>query len=199
MKTVFAIGDLVVYGGEGVCRVESIGRSGISCADPTREYYTLAPLYHTGQVITPVDTRVLMRPIMTTQEAEDFVASLAALEAENTAEMSQRAAREHYQAVVTSYDCTRIAAFMKCLCCKRATAIKNGKKVSQLDERYAKRAEDHLYGELAAALGIVGGFVGNILAGAIGLGARNSLGAIIISVVGACVIILVGRFLFGKK
>lgn len=48
-------------------------------------------------------------------------------------------------------------------------------------------------------LGIVGGFVGNILAGAIGLGARNSLGSIIISVVGACVIILIGRFLFGKK
>ena len=48
-------------------------------------------------------------------------------------------------------------------------------------------------------LGIVGGFVGNILAGAIGLGARTSLGAIIISVVGACVIILIGRFLFGKK
>ena len=48
-------------------------------------------------------------------------------------------------------------------------------------------------------LGIVGGFVGNILAGAIGLGARKSLGSIIISVVGACVIILVGRFLFGKK
>ena len=154
MKTVFAIGDLVVYGGEGVCRVESIGRSGISCADPTREYYTLAPLYHTGQVITPVDTRVLMRLIMTTQEAEAFVASLSALEAEDTVEMSQRAAREHYQAVVTSYDCTRIAAFMKCLCCKRAAAIKNGKKVSQLDERYAKRAEDTLYGELAAALGI---------------------------------------------
>ena len=48
-------------------------------------------------------------------------------------------------------------------------------------------------------LGIVGGFVGNILAGAIGLGARNSIGTIIISVIGACVIILLGRWLFGKK
>lgn len=154
MKTVFAIGDLVVYGGEGVCRVESIGRSAISCADPTREYYTLAPLYHTGQVITPVDTRVLMRPIMTTQEAEAFVAALPALDAESTTELSQRATREHYQAVVTSYNCTRIAAFMKLLHNKRMAAIKSGKKVSQLDERYAKRAEDNLYGELAAALGI---------------------------------------------
>ena len=48
-------------------------------------------------------------------------------------------------------------------------------------------------------LGIVGGFVGNILASAIGLGARNSIGTIIISVIGACVIILLGRWLFGKK
>lgn len=48
-------------------------------------------------------------------------------------------------------------------------------------------------------LGIVGGFVGNLLAGAIGLGAHNTLGSIIISVLGACVIILLGRFLFGKK
>lgn len=150
----FSIGDLVVYGGEGVCRVERIGHSAISCADPTREYYTLAPLYHTGHVMTPVDTRVLMRPIMTAAEAEAFVASLPTLEAENTAELNQRAAREHYQAVVTSYDCARLAAFMKTLYIKRAAAIKSGKKVSQLDERYAKRAEDALYGELAAALGI---------------------------------------------
>ena len=48
-------------------------------------------------------------------------------------------------------------------------------------------------------LGIVGGFVGNILAGAVGLGARNSIGAIIISVIGACVILLLCRWLFGKK
>lgn len=48
-------------------------------------------------------------------------------------------------------------------------------------------------------LGIAGGFVGNLLAGAIGLGARNSLGSIIISVIGACVVLLVSRWLFGKK
>ena len=154
MTSVFAIGDLVVYGGEGVCRVESIGRSAISCADPTREYYTLAPMYHTGHVMTPVDTRVLMRPIMTAQEAEAFVATLPALEAEKTGELSQRAAREYYQSLVTSYDCSRLATFIKTLYHKRAAAIKSGKKVSQLDERYVKRAEDALYGELGAALGI---------------------------------------------
>lgn len=150
----FSIGELVVYGGEGVCRVEKIGPSTISCADRDREYYTLAPLYHTGQVITPVDTRVLMRPIMTQQEAESFIAALPQLTEEPLSDLSQRAAREHYQALVTSYDCCRLASFLKALFRKRTAAIQNGKKVSQLDERYGKRAEEHLYGELAAALGI---------------------------------------------
>lgn len=148
----FAIGSLVVYGGEGVCRVEHIGPSAISCADRQRDYYTLTPLYHTGQVITPVDTRVLMRPIMTQQEAEDFLLTLATLPAEELGTLGQRAAREHYQEVVTSYDCCRMAAFIKALYGKRALALQSGKKVSQLDERYGKRAEEHLYGELAAAL-----------------------------------------------
>lgn len=159
VRNVFSVGELVVYGGEGVCRVAGIGPSSISCADRDREYYTLTPLYRTGQVMTPVDTRVLMRPIMTAQEAEDFVAALPQLVEESLTNLSQRAAREHYQAVVTSYDCCRLAAFLKTLWRKRGEALRSGKKVSQLDERYGKRAEEHLYGELAAALGIEKGAV----------------------------------------
>ena len=37
---------------------------------------------------------------------------------------------------------------------RRRWAQKHGRKVSQLDERYLRRAEDQLYGELAAALDI---------------------------------------------
>ena len=58
----FAAGDLVVYGGEGVCRVEGIGPSGMSYDDGDRLYYHLTPLYRSGMVLTPVDTGVLMRP-----------------------------------------------------------------------------------------------------------------------------------------
>ena len=45
-------------------------------------------------------------------------------------------------------------------------------------------------------LGIVGSGVGNWLAGAIGLVARNSLGSFLIGLGGACVVILVSRWLF---
>ena len=45
-------------------------------------------------------------------------------------------------------------------------------------------------------LGIVGSGVGNWLAGAIDLVARNSLGSFLIGLGGACVVILVCRWLF---
>ena len=96
----FAAGDLVVYGGEGVCRVESVGTPDTSGYDKTKTYYTLAPLYRSGQVMTPVDTCVLMRPVMTAQDAAGFLAALPALAAEEPQGQSQRAAREHYHAVV---------------------------------------------------------------------------------------------------
>ena len=45
-------------------------------------------------------------------------------------------------------------------------------------------------------LGIVGSGVGNWLAGAVGLVAQNSLGSFLIGVGGACVVILICRWLF---
>ena len=150
----FAAGDLVVYGGEGVCRVESVGTPDTSGYDKTKEYYTLAPLYRSGQVMTPVDTRVLMRPVMTAAEAAGFLAALPQLPPEAPEGPGQRAAKDHYHAVVTSYDCGRMAAMIKYACRRRRWARQHNRKISQLDERYLRRAEDQLYGELAVALGI---------------------------------------------
>lgn len=150
----FAAGDLVVYGGEGVCRVEGVGTPDTAGIDKTKAYYTLSPLYRTGQVMTPVDTSVLMRPVMTAEEAAEFLRQLPRLEPEEPAGAGQRAVKEHYHAVVTSYDCRRMAAMIKHICQRRCWAQKRGRKVSQLDERYLRRAEEQLYGELAAALNL---------------------------------------------
>lgn len=45
-------------------------------------------------------------------------------------------------------------------------------------------------------LGVVGSAVGNWLASLIGIGATGSIGAILIGVGGACVVILLARWLF---
>lgn len=150
----FARQDLVIYGGEGVCRVVDIGPSTVPGTDKNRLYYTLAPLHRTGQVITPVDTRVLMRPILTRQEAQELLAHLTELEPDKLTAVSPRMMKEHYQAVVSSYDCGDTVRLIRTVALRRAEALRRGKKPSQMDERYLKRAEDQLYGELGAALDI---------------------------------------------
>ena len=51
-----------------------------------------------------------------------------------------------------------------------------------------------------AILGIVGSFVGGLLAGLIGIGAAKiSIGGILLSVVGACVVIWLVRKIIAKK
>ena len=150
----FSVGDLIIYSGEGVCRVEHIGASSISHVDSQQIYYHLQPLYRTGTVMTPVETRVLMRCIMTAQEAESFIGTLPSIPAVEIPVGNPRLAKDCYHQCVMSYDCSRIAALIKALVAKRRAALAGGKKTSQLDERYLKRAQEHLYGELAAALGM---------------------------------------------
>lgn len=103
-------------------------------------------------MLTPVDTKVLMRPILTRQEAEDLIAQLPQLPPEEPESRSMRLLKEFYQQIVTSYDCRRMAGLIRSAVRRRKHALRTGRKVSQMDERYLRRAEIALYGELAAAL-----------------------------------------------
>mgnify|MGYP001510839925 CR=1 FL=1 len=90
----YAAGELVVYGGEGVCRVEGVGAPSLPGMDKTRLYYTLSPLYRSGQVMTPVDTQVLMRPLLTAEEVGQLIAELDQLPEEQAESHSMRAIKD---------------------------------------------------------------------------------------------------------
>ena len=104
MRALFTTGELVVYGGEGVCRIDHIGPADLPGADKEKLYYCLAPLARNGQVLTPVDTKVLLRPVMQEEEARALLARLQELEPEEPAANNMRAIKEHYHEVVMSYD-----------------------------------------------------------------------------------------------
>ena len=61
----FKVGDNIIHGGSGACRVENIGT--LNTGVKGRQYYTLLPYYIKGSsVYTPVDSdKVIMRPVMT--------------------------------------------------------------------------------------------------------------------------------------
>ena len=150
----YQIGEYIVYGGEGVCRVEDVGELTISGSAKGKLYYTLSPLYREGTIYIPVDTTVFMRPVLSRESAQALVRSIPDIEAKPLPGQSLRAVSEQYQQLIHSHSCTDMIQLIKTAYQKRQRKHAQGAKPSQLDERYMKRAEDLLYGELAVSLGI---------------------------------------------
>lgn len=65
-----------------------------------------------------------------------------------------RLAGEYYQRMLENHDCADLVQLIKTIYARQQTAHAAGRKGGQADERYRKRAEDTLYGELAVALDI---------------------------------------------
>lgn len=162
-------GDLIIYSCEGVCRVECVGPLDLSGANRDKAYYTIQPLYREGKIFVPVDTGVFMRPIITRQEADALIRRIPDIEGEVYENRNLRMLNEHYQALLQSHDCEDMLQLIKAVYIKQKENLAMGKKPGLVDERYMKRAEDILYGELAVALGIpkdsVLDYITNILEG----------------------------------
>lgn len=65
-----------------------------------------------------------------------------------------RAAGEQYQKLLSSHDCADLVRLIKTIYVKQQNDQAAGRKGGQVEERYRKRAEETLYGELAVALEI---------------------------------------------
>lgn len=150
----YKIGDYVVYGGEGVCKVLAIGEPAIPGANQKKLYYTLTPVFRGGKVYTPVDTTVIMRPVITHDEAMELIRRMPEIEGEIYNNSKSAMLSQHYKSYIDTYDCVGLVRVIKSVYLKRQAAIQNKKRLGQVDERYMKRAEEMLYGEFAVALSI---------------------------------------------
>lgn len=148
----FQIGQLIVYGAEGVCRVDSIGVPDINGIDQDRTYYTLTPLYNDVKVFAPVDTSVLMRPVLTKKEAVNLVDQISAIKEEEYEDRNPQFLNHCYLATINSQKCSDLVQLIKTIYKKKQSADENRKTLGQVHRRYMKRAEELLYGELAVAL-----------------------------------------------
>ena len=149
----FQVGENVVYGQCGVCRVLHVGPlPNGSMGD--RPYYTLQPYYSTEVIYAPVEGKVFMRPALDRARAEEVIRAIPDVQREIEAERNLTVMREKYEAAFRSYNCEDLIGLIKNLYQKNQDAVQNGRRVGQLDLRYMKRAEELLHGELAIALGI---------------------------------------------
>lgn len=146
----YQTGEFIVYGTSGACRVEAVGKPPFD-TEEGKLYYTLTPVSGTETIYVPVDSSVFTRPVISRAQAEQLIRTIPTIEEDGFTSHSMRMASEHYQAVLQSHDCRELAQLIKTVYAK---SRRNGRRVSQVDQRYRKRAEDLLHGELAVALGI---------------------------------------------
>ena len=151
----FSIGEKVMYGGTGVCVVEEITSVKFSASQPGKPYYLLRPLYQSGTIQTPADSaKVPIRAVMNRSEAEAVVDAMPGVVAEICTEKNLGALRTHYQKQLTSFDCMDLIRLAKSIRAKKTEAEKRQKRIGSTDEKYLRRAEELLFGELAVALEI---------------------------------------------
>lgn len=151
----FQIGELILYGNTGVCRIEAIGpRENTSLADQKKEYYTFAPLYSDGVIYAPLDTTVFMRPILSKEQALELIHHIPDIQAEPFATRDQRLLGEHYRHFFETHNCEDLLQLICNIYVKGQKLSQSGKKMGATDQQYMKRATNLLHGELAAVLNI---------------------------------------------
>lgn len=151
----FQIGELILYGNTGICRIEAIGpRENAPLADRTKEYYTLAPVHGDGVIYAPVDTAAFMRPILKREEALELINRIPQIQAEPFATRDQRLLSEHYRAFFETHNCEDLLQLICNIYAKGQSLSHSGKKMGATDQQYMKRATNLLHGELASALEI---------------------------------------------
>jgi CarD family transcriptional regulator len=155
----YSVGDLVVYGSVGVCKVEAIGVPALSAIDETRSYYTLTPLYKDGRIYAPTDTCTFVRPVISRDAAISLIKRMPFIDASIYETKHIGLLKEHYQGLLHSHDCADLVHLIKSVYVKRQSLAENKKSLGQVEAQYMKRAEEMLYDELAVALDLPRGEV----------------------------------------
>lgn len=150
----FEVGEYIVYGLKGVCRVEDITHIDISGADKGRLYYVLSPIGESnGKIYAPTDnTKVMMRRVITKEEAQRLIEEMPQIELLWVPNDKQR--EETYKEALNTGDYRSWVSIVKTLYLRRQERVAQGKKTTALDERYMRTAENELYSELSLTLGV---------------------------------------------
>lgn len=160
----YAIGEKIIYGENGVCTVEKIAPLEITGAAKDKLYYYLTPFIGSGTYFAPVDSNAFMRPVMSREEAEALIDSIPGIAPAICMDSRFNHVDAFYKELFKQHSCEALVSIVKGL----HKRMGERKTKSSRAEATMKRAKDILHGELAVALGIdvseVEGYISNRIA-----------------------------------
>ena len=159
----FQKGDYIIYGSSGVCQVNDITVPDF-LGESTTEYYVLTPVRDTGTIYAPVNTKKFMRSIITKEQAMELIRQIPSIQKEEVKERDHRFLAQHYKQTLDSHDVSDLVQLIKTIYLKNEDSALRGKRPTNTDMQYMKKAEDLLYSELSVALDIPFGEVEGFIA-----------------------------------
>ena len=163
MRRLFNIGDTVVYGAQGICRIAGFDTKTIGKADI--KYYVLKPMFNENTaVFVPVENATLtekMKSVLTKSQAEQLILKIDDIDVIKFSGENQK--REQYKAVLASNDREKLISLIKTIRLERDIRRDSGKKLNINDEQTLRKAEMLLYNELAIVYNVEPDNVKNII------------------------------------
>ena len=150
----FQKGELVIYGNNGICRIDEIGVPNLPMAASGALYYTLTPLFSSGVIYTPVDTKIFMRPILTKTQAEQLIDQIPEIQEESISIQDTRILIEKYKGILNTHQCEDLIRLIKTIYTKEKLMQEKGKKLAKTEQDYSKLAKELLHREFSLALDI---------------------------------------------
>lgn len=152
----FSVGDAVVYGTQGVCRISDI--TDITVDKVIRKYFVLSPVYSgKATLYVPVDNeeviRTRMRPVFTIDEIDSIIKNVS--EGKTMPWIANDARRKEFcMNTLKSGDRMELVRLIGMLYSHQADMKAQNKLFHISDERYLKEAETLINEEFAFVLGI---------------------------------------------
>lgn len=155
----FEIGTYVLYGANGVCKIE--GKTTDKIAGEEREYYVLAPAGITGAAImVPADNQALLTKMKEIISGDEISRLIEAVKKSPLIwENDNKKRNELFGEILARADRKDIMLLIRSILIKKKELALFGKKLTLSDDNMLKRAEKLINDEFAVALGIESGAV----------------------------------------
>lgn len=164
-NNIFAKGEYVVYGTNGICLIEDIRLMRFALDTKKSDYYILRPVGNdTSTIYVPMNNEKLvgrMRPIMTKDEIDSLLLGMRDKEIEW--ESDRRARGELFHEILIKGVTQKLLLMIRCIYMKKRALIPLGKRLPTTDENILKSAEKLVEEEFAYALGISAADVGKYI------------------------------------
>lgn len=149
----FKIGDIIIYGSQGVCKIEKTETKQIG--KQSAEYYVLKPLFNeTTCLFVPVDNENLTNKMQPVLSKNDFCKLVNEISQVNMIEIDDENLKREQFKTALSGGCEMLVSLIKTIRFEREQRKQKGRKLNIFDEQTLRKAEQLFYGIAAYILEI---------------------------------------------